>query len=64
MRYVTHIAGKAMKRIQVGISRTRIWIKAIQMARDKDLKKLLTNGRKYEILVAKKNENLSWIYFG
>lgn len=54
MRYVTHIAGKAMKRIQVGISRTRIWIKAIQMARDKDLKKLLTNGRKYEILVARK----------
>lgn len=54
MRYVTHIAGKAMKRIQVGIFRTRIWIKAIQMARDKDLKKLLTNGRKYEILVARK----------
>lgn len=54
MRYVTHIAGKAMKRIQVGISRARIWIKAIQMARDKDLKKLLINGRKYEILVARK----------
>lgn len=50
----THIAGKTMKKIQVGISRTRILIKAIQMARDKDLNKLLTDGRKYEMLVARK----------
>lgn len=54
MRYLTHIAGKTKRRIRVGISRTRILIKAIQMARDKDLKKLLTDGRKYEMLVARK----------
>lgn len=54
IRYFTHIAGKTLQRIRVGISRTRILIKAIQMARDKDLKKLLTDGRKYEMLVARK----------
>lgn len=54
MRNTTHIAGKTKKRIQVGISRTMKWIRVIKMGRDKDLKKLLTDGRKYEILVAKK----------